>query len=209
MRIELTLSELYVLGRLMGAKYLDMDYFPDDDTFTNYGLAETRAKESLAKKEIIRETFLTIKVAEACSKLLEPIFFGNQVTSMFVGDCITLNESFFKFHFFNGRTVKAELEDGVLKLEEVIHEEVLKDVSLLMGNYCNNQSMFDENNIDTITNAIIVKKTVMHGRKDSVHIFVQNGNLFMAINDGELVNTSSSDAVSVVEELLKEVGYGI
>ncbi len=82
--IILTPEELYYLGTLLQAKYIDYAYVAAmDDIGQNYKLFEKETGAALVSKGILLEDFSgNTEISEAAAGLLRPIFFGETETSI-------------------------------------------------------------------------------------------------------------------------------
>lgn len=78
--IVLSAKELYYLGKLMQARYIDYSYIAAmDDVGKNYSVFESESEKSLSDKGCIEEDFAGEKeVNPVLECLLEPVFFGER-----------------------------------------------------------------------------------------------------------------------------------
>lgn len=117
--IVLSAKELYYLGKLMQARYIDYSYIAAmDDVGKNYSVFESESEKSLSDKGCIEEDFAGEKeVNPVLECLLEPVFFGEREVSVnvcTVGEEPVLNRS--NFHFFEDNITAVDLSDDILKL---------------------------------------------------------------------------------------------
>lgn len=82
--IVLSAKELYYLGKLMQARYIDYSYIAAmDDVGKNYSVFESESEKSLSDKGCIEEDFAGEKeVNPVLECLLEPVFFGEREVSV-------------------------------------------------------------------------------------------------------------------------------
>ncbi len=118
--IILTPEELYYMGTILRAKYIDYAYVAAmGDISQNRGLYESLSREGLAEKGILMEDFSgQMEVDENARKLLEPVFFGEWESSIDVASIAeegrrTIESR--RFHFYEGRITSAVPgEEGIL-----------------------------------------------------------------------------------------------
>lgn len=78
--IQVTPEELYFLGRIMKAKYIDYSYYAAmKDIQKQFDICERKALSGLGEKNLIDESFSgEIEVPEEVSSLMYPVFFGTR-----------------------------------------------------------------------------------------------------------------------------------
>ena len=134
MNSEITLSadELFYLGKLMHAKYIDYAYIVcRDDSADDFQMREKTVKQSLIKKEFIFESFTgKVEVEESVTELLLPIFEGAKETSL---NMCTVGEKaradILKFHFWQDKITMVKANNGQLTLKGISADELGKIVS--------------------------------------------------------------------------------
>ena len=103
--IVLTPEQLFFMGRLLQAKYIDYAYVAAmNDINQNFALFETEAKATLVSAGVLMEDFGgNVEVDPAVLSVLKPIFFGEIETSI---DICNIGEtnivSVYKYHFHDG-----------------------------------------------------------------------------------------------------------
>ena len=83
-QIQLTPEELFFLGRLMDAKYIDYDYYAAmGDIQKQFDVREREALSGLEEKGAIEESFSgEIEISEEAAALMRPVFFGTCETRL-------------------------------------------------------------------------------------------------------------------------------
>lgn len=78
--IQLTPEELYFLGRIMKAKYIDFSYYAAmKDIQKQFEISERKALSGLGEKGLIDENFSgEIEVPTEVFSLMHPVFFGTR-----------------------------------------------------------------------------------------------------------------------------------
>lgn len=78
--VQLTPEELYFLGKIMKAKYIDYSYYAAmKDIQKQFDVCERKALSALGEKGLIDENFSgEIEVPDEVSALMYPVFFGTK-----------------------------------------------------------------------------------------------------------------------------------
>lgn len=129
-------EELYFLGSLMQAKYIDYSYVAAmGDIQQNYALFEKEAQAALVGAGLLMEDFSgNIELDADAATLLRPIFFGEVETSV---DVCTIQEDrrgvdVYKLHFHDGRITLVTGEKNKLKLRSIDELGIDKLVNSLL-----------------------------------------------------------------------------
>ncbi len=178
--IILTPEELYFMGSLLQAKYIDYAYVAAmGDIQQRRGIYESESREGLAEKGILMEDFSgNLEVDEGVGKLLEPVFFGNLESSV---DVALMEEEGRRvlpgrrFHFYEGRITSTVMGEEGICLEAVDEGWIQAWVAgLLPEDYAGEQAYVSvtEINREKISRIIAVKSTLV-GEKSAVEIYVE------------------------------------
>ena len=199
--IVLSAKELYYLGKLMQARYIDYSYIAAmDDVGKNYSVFESESEKSLSDKGCIEEDFAGENPVLEC--LLEPVFFGEREVSVnvcTVGEEPVLNRS--NFHFFEDNITAVDLSDDILKLTAADDGMIRKFVhGILPENYsgeCRKDVTVEK---EMITRLIIVKSATV-GKGSVIRKYIEA--------DGTLFGESDSGLESITKEMFVDEVYGL
>ena len=193
-KIILTPEELYFMGALLQAKYIDYAYVAAmGDIQQRREIYESESKEGLAKKGILIEDFSGRLEADVESKkLLEPVFFGMLESSVdiFAPDMEARRAlPGRRFHFYEGRiTTTAMGEEGICIeaadaawiqawLKGLLPDGPAEDRGEISA-----ESM-DRNKVDRI----ITVKSILIGEKATIEIYVEaQGSIFCEKAGGQV-----------------------
>lgn len=205
--IVLTPEELYYLGALLQAKYIDYAYVAAmDDIGQNYKLFEKDTSAALVSKGILLEDFSgNMEIVETAAKLLRPIFFGETETSIDICELGEENKvSVFKFHFYDGVITMVRGERGKLLIDSVdqvvIHDRIS---ALISENYPFVPQTVADLPKETITRFFAFKSIIV-GKTAQVKTYIESdGLLYQEKNDTEIEtvdrDTFIADAYNVVK----------
>lgn len=191
MKKEIILSpeELYYLGSILQAEYMDYAYIA---AMSKQGKSEelfaNEAKASLVKAGILAEDFGgDLEVEEATAELLKPIFFGKTETSVDVyinGEDTDMDV--YKFHFLDGTVTLVTESDGqffIRKIESSQINELAE--SLISDDYKYFESAnFPEINNEAVTR-VIIAKSLKIGNVSTIRTFAEcNRIYYLALDNG-------------------------
>ena len=138
--IILTPGELYYLGRLLQAKYIDYSYIAAmEDISKDYSLFEKETQASLVSSGALIEDFSgNIEIDSSITDVLNPVFFGEFESS--IHDCILGEEQAFtvmKFHLYDAAITMVTHKNGkfilkkidLLEIKEIIENLLSKEYS--------------------------------------------------------------------------------
>ncbi len=132
-------GELYVIGRVLNAKYIDYSYVAAiKDIGADFDLFENETTDRLVAMGLLEGDFSgRVVPKEDTVSLFTPVFFGTIETTL---DICTIAEptriDTFKFHFFDDQITKVTGIDGeILQLENIEKDALVKMIdSLLIRN---------------------------------------------------------------------------
>lgn len=190
--IILTPEELYYMGALLQAKYIDYAYVAAmGDIQQRREIYESESREGLAKKGILMEDFSgNLDVDRESEKLLEPVFFGMlessaDVTAMTEGDAPVTRGR--RFHFYEGRLTATEFIKGQIRLEAYDEGKMQEWIhGLLSADYEDRPEVLPvrELNKKAVSRMFVIKSTHV-GEKAAVTIYVEaKGRVFCERQDG-------------------------
>lgn len=161
---RITPVELYYLGVLLDAKYIDYQYISEmPDIQNNYQVTEQKTLEQLEKRNMIEQDFDgTVTVNEELSSLLAPVFFGSiecRVMTTWVEGNLHIDENRMTFvsreHDFY---LLEEINDTALK-EMIVNQELeLQAMNIQKGFYSKTFSEEEMSLNETINLAISIMK---------------------------------------------------
>ena len=211
-KITLTAGELYYLGTVLQAKYIDYAYVAAlEDISKNYAVYESDVRNALVRAGILAEDLSgALEVNEEVHRLLDPVFFGEFEGCVDIAaageDAAAVCTS--RFHSSGGVTVMVHsTEEGKLALEEIGEEELLQIVTaLLPADYrCTVSAETETLPQDAVTRIISVKNTHI-GRSAEVRLFVEADGILYSEKTPETVQSLTAEMfVQDVLRLLKEV----
>lgn len=190
--IILTPEELYYMGTLLQAKYIDYAYVAAmGDIQQRRGIYESRSREGLAEKGILMEDFSGgLEVDEDARRLLEPVFFGTLESSVDVAQPDGEGGRRHwgrRFHFYEGRITATSMTDGGICLEAA-DEGMLQTwiAGLLPAGYAAQERFIRVREIDrSRISRIIVVKSSRAGERAYVNLYAQMDDaVFRELEDG-------------------------
>lgn len=198
MKKEIVISpeELYFLGTVLQAKYIDYAYVAAmDDIGQNYAMFESETRASLVKAGILSEDFGgNIELDEEVRALLSPIFFGETETSIDV--CVLGNPSYvtvFKFHFLDDAVTMVTGSEKKLIVKAIDRLTIQELVgALLPEEYaCTESTQIPEINQEKVTRFVAVK-SASAGGQSSVKTFIEMDGVFYC-EDGDVIESMTRD----------------
>jgi hypothetical protein len=201
--IILTPEELYYLGGVMEAKYIDYAYVSAmEDIQQNHAIYERDAKNGLEKKGILEEDFSgNFEISSDGSRLLSPLFFGEFESSIGVTKREDSDRTeTTRFHYLDGRVVKVTEKDRQWHLQEYSPEKVEQDIQNLLPDGAKSEIQEGEEIFETdkVTD-ILVLKHVHIGIDSLVKVYFYCGDKIFSENEQEDI------VLQKPAELLKEM----
>ena len=204
----LTPRELYCLGGILNAKYIDYAYIAAlDDIGQDFELFKKETLASLVSKGILIEDFSgNMEPDENCARLLSPVFFGNIETSLNI--CTIgkeLKVDILNFHFHDGRVTLVKNQDMELFVSKVDPEHILSVIKgLLPENYSavSDQAIagFDKSKVTRFFSA----KSIDVGKMSQVKTFIEHdGVLCTETDEVGLISLSGDDFTKEVFSIIK------
>lgn len=203
MNSEITISadELFYLGKLMNAKYIDYAYIVClNDSADDFQIREKVVKQALIKKEFVFESFSgNIDIEESVTSLLLPVFNGKKEVSLNL--CTIQDQAkadVFKFHFLNEKITYVKAENGLLKLKAIQRDEIERIVSEIFFDESEftDKSMSVVNELTNVS-ALFSAKSLVLEEHSVVYVFVKSEgiwymdkghNVFESIQREELID---------------------
>ena len=206
--LVLTPKELYCLGGILSARYIDYAYIAAlDDIGQDYALFEKETRASLVAKGMLEEDFSgEIEPDEACARLLQPVFFGTVETSLnicSIGE--ELKVDVYNYHFYRGKITLVKNHGKELLVSEVAPEMIEETVKALVpGAYTFRSGRqvadFDKSKVTRFFSA----KSVDVGKASRVKTFIEfDGMLCTEADEEKLVSLSADDFIRAVNDVIK------
>lgn len=199
--IILTPEELYYMGTLLRAKYIDYAYVAAmDDISQNREIYESTARNGLAEKGILMEDFSgNMEVDAETRHLLEPIFFG-EWESAITAACVEAEgrRAVYgrRFHFYEGRITASVIGPDGITLTDVDDSQLQAWIAgLLVRGYDAQPEEIPVGSMDrTQISRIITVKSTEVGKKAAVEIYVEyQGKLYREKQDGMAAAMSAKE----------------
>jgi len=202
-------EELYYLGSLMQAKYIDYAYVAAmGDIQQNYALFEKEAQAALVNAGLLMEDFSgNIELDAGAAALLRPIFFGEVETSV---DVCTMREDcrgvdVYKLHFLDGRITMVTGENKKLKLCSIDQLGISQLVeSLLPDGYSVQAGESCELAGKTVTRVLAAKSTCVGGTS-VVAAYVEADGVLYQERDSQLISVDAQQFIADVSSIVKGV----
>ena len=204
----LTPKELYCLGGVLSARYIDYAYIAAlDDIGQDFALFKKETLASLVAKGMLTEDFSgEIEPDEACARLLQPVFFGTVESSLNIcsigGE---LKVDVYNYHFYNGKITSVKNHGRELLVSEVTPEMIEETVKALVpGAYTAESGQpvadFDKAKVTRFFSA----KSVDVGKTSRVRTFIEfDGILCTETGEEKLVSLSAGDFIKAVNDIIK------
>lgn len=206
--IMISPEELYFLGILMKAEYIDYAYIAAmDDIGQNYEVFESAVKDELIKKGCISEDFSgTVTVSPDMQALLTALFFGETEASLNVctlGSVCTVDV--IKYHFSGNTAVSVRNREGKLVIDYVAAEQIRSDVQGIIGEKKPDAAdMVPLKPEEVIVKRVIsAKKSSVEGRSTVVTYLDVDGILHSENSEKMLVPQDSAEVADGIFGLVK------
>lgn len=206
--IRLIAEELYYLGGIMQAKYIDYDYISAmNDIQNNYRLYESNVVNDLSKKGLIEEDFSgDITIAVSMEELLRPVFFGDFEAEIDICNIREDNRKIVKLHTDQGETTLVELDENHLVLKKMQENDVVeygKDIFSFIKDETDENIEFDEQKVSDI---YILKNTVIGGESDVRILFRIGNSIFMENEEEQITKITFPNLIQEIQAVLVEKG---
>lgn len=205
-------EELYFLGSLLQAKYIDYAYVAAmEDIDSNRAVYESTSRAALVNNGILTENFSgDLEVDPQALAMLKPVFFGEFeacVDISIVGSARAAGT--FRFHYFEGAiTMVQSTTEGKLAISSVDAEQlrsIVKDL-LPVGYHLEASSQVEEIPSDKVSRIIAVKNTLI-GKSAVVRLFLEADGVIYGETDSEYAQSMTAEMFeNTVLDVLKEVG---
>lgn len=204
-------EELYYLGWLMKAEYMDYAYAAAAQGLGgNFRLFTRMASAALAKKGILQEDFSgELELDPSAARLLRPIFFGG--SELTVDLCKLTGDravTAYKFHFFEGMAVMMRCQADTLAVSATDSQGVLEAVAgLLPQGQAQGAAVLST---DNLTQALAVKSVCLdRAARRAMFWMDANGGIFRESPEGRTESLQAGDVLAEAKKMLEECEHGI
>lgn len=208
--IVLTAEELYYLGTLLRADYIDYAYVAAmDDISQRRSLYESEAREGLVGKGILTEDFSgNLETDGEAQELLWPIFFGGLESLVEMAASPETGQGGVtarRFHFYEGRVTSVVISGREIRAEAFDGEALASWVrGLLPDGYCAEGKTVPEETIDRKqVGRIVAVKSMRVAERSSVEIYLESGGIFYKEEPGNTARALTA------EEFCREICRGV
>lgn len=124
--LKITADELFVLGELMDARFIDYSYIKlMSDIQANYAMIKSDGMASLSASGALREGFSGVRITAAVKAALEPVFFGTKESVLTVTDSSSARKT--NFHIYGDKITCIEAEGRDLDIRTITEDEIRKE----------------------------------------------------------------------------------
>ena len=201
--IVLSAEEIFYLGKMMSAKYIDYAYVAAmTDISADLQSFEKDTQSKLVKKGYLSENFSgDIELDEEIKCILEPVFFGETETELNVckkGDVNTVN--CIKYHFYDNKITKIRTSFGDLIVTSVDSLEAEKDLRDIANSLNFSEEIKPVNDYNTEDVSVIISgKAVKIGEKSEVMAF-------FCVDDNVVYEENDVTHSTTKEQFLSDLG---
>lgn len=203
----LTAEELFLLGKMLQAKYLDYAYIRLMGDFTkNYQLFEKKNQAELIKKNvlILKDFKGNVEVAPWAKELIMPIFAGETETTLdirYIENNILLCE---KYHYHEETIIKVATEDGKLNICRIELNEIKECIDKILDEeYHTDKHILECMDENTISEIYIVKK-LTKGQASVVNAYLKMNNVvYKEKENGKFESLDREEFETEVWDVLK------
>ena len=211
---EISPEELFFLGALLQAKYIDYAYIAAmDDIQDNFSLKKKETIAGLVNRGVIQEDFSgDLEVCMELRTMLDPVFFGIKETSLDICYlCDNKHVDIFKFHHKNGKITLVTGNNRMLVVKTVEDNFFPKILNRIISDE-------DDDNIldtlttlenETISKMIAVKSSIVGGTSKVYTYFEVNNHLYTEREMGLLQSISKTAFVNEACEMLRGDHCGV
>ena len=206
--IILTPEQLFYMGRLLQAKYIDYAYIAAmNDIDQKFALFETEAKSSLVSAGILMEDFGgNIEVDPGALNVLKPIFFGETETSIDVcniGETTTVGV--YKYHFHDGAVSMVTGDRGKLVIKATDPIGIREKVeSLIDENYVADNQVVETIDKSHVTKFVVFKNTSVTGTS-VVKTYIEADGVFYQEKEETIESVTREQFVEDAFDIVKGV----
>lgn len=203
--LTLTPEQLFFLGILMDAQYIDYAYIASlQEIRRNYTRTRRKCLSELAEAGVLRERLSgEITLRPGPKQLLSNLFFGKDQSSLEVYTLgKKMSHSVFRFHRLGDAVTRVSTEDGRLTLSQSSPEEMEQLVSALVRGTEQPMSVIAIEK-GAVTRMITAKHATVDVGSTGCVLFEQPGGLYTVDENGKPVALPASQARRLILSELK------
>ncbi len=199
-------EELFFLGVLMNAEFIDFDYIASlHEIQRNFNAVKDKCILNLSRRRLVSKKLNSeMSIDPKLKKMLECVFFGRLETSL---DVIASEESqkkyAKKFHYLDGDCTMVNIDNGVFSLSHVTEQILQEIIHDAVGKHTAKQLPKDGLNENLITRIIIAKRAVVDVESTSLLIVEQDDVLCTEDSDGNTAVINDEQAAEKIKYMLK------
>lgn len=199
-KIEVAPEEIFYLGKLCSALYIDYAYIAAlPDIGSDLSAFEKKTQDQLVKKGFMSEDFSgEVELDEQVKEVLDPVYFGDVETELCIskkGEVNTVRCT--KYHFYEDSITKVNSSVETLQVSRIGLEDIQKDVSesLEASLFADSVEPLENPDMEK-SEGIVSAKATKISEKSVVKVFI--------ILDGKLYQEDESGLKSVTKAAYEE-----
>lgn len=205
-QIMLTPEELFVLGSLMKAKYIDYGYIASmRDIQQNYAAVKAQCIQSLARAGVLRQRLSgETAIRPAAAGLLNNIFFGRKETAL---DTVFPNGGQpalgTRFHFGDASVTMVESSGRQLTLSEMAAGDMERVLRAAIGHHAAPGPLLPRIDMKSVTRALTARSAEVGFGAAAQTVYEQDGALYTLDGDSRPEPLADADAFASLYRIIK------
>lgn len=205
-QIQLTPEEMFVLGSLMKAKYIDYGYIASmRDIQRNYTAVKAKCSQSLARAGVLRQKLSGETVIRpAAAGLLRNIFFGRKESAL---DILFPNEEQAalgtRFHFGADSITMVEINGRHLTVSAASPGDFERVLHSAVGRHDQTPRLLSRIDMDFVTRTLIARSIEIGTDTAMQTIVEQDGALYSMNGDGHHELLTDAEAFARLSRIMK------
>lgn len=203
----ITPEELYYLGTLMQARYIDYAYVAGmNDISQKRALYEKETAASLVKKGLLMEDFSgETEIDGEAEALLRPVFFGETETSVDMIDAGTGETAVNKYHFLDGKAVSVTVVPSGLMICPTGSDSIKETISSLLPD---KTAPFEKKVIsdlpkEKVDRIYAFRRMEVGKASECFYAVLSEGELYCSSDDGGIETVSAAEMVRMAYETVR------
>ena len=204
-RITLRFEELFFLGELMKAEYMDYSYIAAmGEIQRGYEVIRGKCLQSLARRRIITQRLSgEVTVQPQARELLNNVFFGKLETRLDLDETAQDTErQTWRYHSLNGATTLVRTEGEKLSLEPSTAAQQQAMLRRLIGVHPGDIRSADRLKPSAVSRTLFAQRAEIGAGSRSALLVEQNGGLYAADGD-RLTGISDTQGETLLLNILK------
>lgn len=199
-------EELFCLGKLMNAEYIDYDYIAAlREIGRNYPQVESKCMLNLAREKLVRQRISgDISVIPPLERLLKNVFFGKLETVLDIAVCgKTPQRTTYRIHYHSGSATMVVADEEKLRLSAITEPELKELIRSAVGRHTAAPRRNAKPDADSITRLISAKCAKVDVGSRKRLLLEQNGALYLEIGDEWMRPITDTEAADMLFAMLK------